>query len=391
MKSIIEEYRQKEKRLVIGLMSGTSADGVDAALVEIKGGFTDTGIKLLGFICYPYPEEFRKKLFKIFDYKNANIEELSQCNFFLGEIFARASLSLIKKAGLPRGKIDLIASHGQTVYHNPDGKIPSTLQIGEPAVIAELTGITTVADFRPADVALGGQGAPLVPYVDYILFAHPAKNRILLNIGGISNLTYLKRGCKLHEVLAFDTGPGNMIIDELVRIYTGGEKKYDSSGRLAEKGMVSKKVLNILLKHHFIYKKPPKSTGREDFGKKFTEEILKDNPRVSILDLITTATIFTAESICVNIEKFLPSRADELILCGGGSFNNFLVGHLKKKLKGVRFYKSDEFGVPSFAKEAVAFAILGNETILQNASNIPQVSGAKRRAVLGKVCFGGNE
>lgn len=389
MKNFIENYKKKEKKTVIGLMSGTSADGIDAALVEIRGFFEDINIKLLDFICYPYAGSFRKRLFKAFDYKNTNVEEISQCNFLLGKIFARATLNLIKKAGISKESVDLISSHGQTVYHNPSGKVPSTMQIGELSVIAQLTGITTVGDFRTADVALGGQGAPLVPYFDYIKFRHPEKSRVLLNIGGISNLTYLKPKGRLDEVIAFDTGPGNMIIDELLRIYTCGRKKYDMEGRFARKGKISKKLLSKLLEHNFVGKRPPKSCGREDFGEAFTERIIKENPGISMLDLISTCTAFTSEAIYFNIKKFLP-EIDELILGGGGTFNKFLISYLKKKLKGVKFYKPDRFGIPVSAKEAVAFAVLGNQTVMQIESNIPNVTGARGRAVLGKLCFGGS-
>ena len=385
----IFSYRKKNKRLVIGLMSGTSADGIDTALVEIENSFIDTRFRLIDFKCFDYPERTRKKIFNLFDTKKANVELLSECNFELGRLFAQSCKKLISGNGLKIRDIDLISSHGQTVYHDPCARIPSTLQIGESSVIAKLTGVMVVSDFRTGDVALGGQGAPFVPYADFMLFRHPEKNRVVLNIGGISNITFIPKGAGPEDVTAFDTGPGNMAIDRLVGIFTGGKKMYDKNGRIAQKGRVNKKLLYGLLKDRFVLKPPPKSTGRENYGMIFVEKLLKENKEIGFTDIIATVSAFTSESIAINVEKFIPEKVDEIIVSGGGACNDFLTGYLKKRMNDVKFYESDFFGIPVFAKEAIEFALLGNDTLMMHPVNLPNVTGAKRSAIMGKVTFGG--
>jgi len=270
MNRLINIY-QKDVRLAIGLMSGTSADGIDAALVKIKGRGFDTKVELLEFENFPYSDTVRKKIFGLFTPSTSTVEKICYMNFLLGELFADAALKIIKKAKLTPDKVDLIGSHGQTIYHipnpieNDEYSIRSTLQIGEPAVIAERTGIVTVADFRVRDVAAGGQGAPLVAYTDFLLYREENKTVALQNIGGISNVTVLPKSCQINKVIAFDTGPGNMVIDEVVKRITNGKLQYDNKGLIAAEGKVDEAFLNELLQDDYFTKEPPKTTGREHF------------------------------------------------------------------------------------------------------------------------------
>lgn len=381
----IEEYKKKKMRLVIGLMSGTSVDGMDAALVEISGSFTSTKVKLVKYICMPFDKEIKNRIFKAFDYKNTNVAELSDLNFKLGKLFAQAAIKVARNVGISINKIDLIASHGQTIYHNPPH---STLQIGEGAQIAYDTGCLTVSDFRCADTAAGGQAAPLVPYFDYIIFADKKLSRVLLNIGGISNITFIKKSSGIDKLTAFDTGPGNMIVDFLVKKFTNGKQGYDKNGRFAFRGKINYNLLSRLLNMKYIKAKPPKSTGRELFGEEFAGELVKENKSVSLLNLITTVSAFTAESIIYNIKNNLKERVDELIVSGGGAKNKFFMEYLKNGMSEVKVYKSDDFGINGDAKEAIAFAVLGNETIMGHFNNVPSVTGAKKKVILGKISQG---
>ncbi|MBI2251719.1 MAG: anhydro-N-acetylmuramic acid kinase [Armatimonadetes bacterium] len=368
-------------------MSGTSLDGIDLALTEIEGFFLKTKVKLKKFSFYPYNYNLQKKILNLCNPKKSNLNLISDYNFKLAKLFADSILKFIKEINLTSKDIDLIASHGQTIYHSPPlgGKMGNTLQIGDISVISNLTGILTVGDFRPADMALGGQGAPLVPYVDYLIFRNSKKNRLVLNIGGISNLTYLPASGGLKDVLAFDCGPGNMIIDCLIKIFTKGKKKYDQNGSLALKGKINFKILKELMKHPFLKKIPPKSTGREAFGESFTFNLLKKY-KLSQADFLATLSAFTSEAVYYNIKKFIPLKADEIILSGGGAYNNFIINYLKDKLK-VKFYLSDYFGIPLFAKEAISFTVLGNETLHSIPNNLPSATGASKSTILGKICL----
>jgi anhydro-N-acetylmuramic acid kinase len=289
--------------------------------------------------------------------------------------------------------IDLLGSHGQTIYHNPQGKryskktIRSTLQIGEPSVIAHRTGITTVADFRPRDMAAGGEGAPLVPYADYILFGRNRSSRAVQNIGGIANVTFLPRGCKQHNIVAFDTGPGNMVIDSVIRLISDGRRRFDSGGKIAAQGTVNKRLLSKMLRHPFLKRRPPKSTGREEFGISFANKIYKQAAERSIAnaDIVATVTAFTAKSIALAYHEFLPVIPDEVILCGGGSRNNTLVEMLRCELSDAKMCSTDDFGINVDAKEAVSFAILAWATIKGLTNNVPGVTGAERPVVMGKI------
>jgi anhydro-N-acetylmuramic acid kinase len=312
-------------------------------------------------------------------------------NFEIGRLFAAAALDLTRRCGLRREQVDLIASHGQTVCHLPPGERSpgATLQIGEPAVIADVTGIPVVADFRPQDVAAGGQGAPLVAYADYALFRHPEKTRAIQNIGGIANVTLIPAGGGIDEVIAFDTGPGNMIIDALVTAITRGEKAFDEHGALSGLGRVDEGLLSWLMQHEFVSRRPPKSTGREDFGAEFVGNLLAkaEAEDVSAEDLLATAVAFTAASIVSNYKDFLllEHKIDEVILGGGGSYNTTLRRMLQERLAGTPVFLHEDFGIPGGAKEALAFAILGNETMLGRPANVPGATGARRSVVLGKI------
>jgi anhydro-N-acetylmuramic acid kinase len=373
-------------------MSGTSVDGVDVALVDIR----PRGIEVLAFKTYPYPAELRRMIFRLFRPKSARIDDLCHANFAVGEVFAEAVVRLCRESGIALATLDLVGSHGQTVYHIPEGRrfrgrrLRSTLQIGEPSVIAERTGVTTVADFRPRDVAAGGEGAPLVPYADYVLFRHASKNRAVQNIGGIANVTYLPALGGVEDIEAFDTGPGNMIIDRVVHLITRGKAAYDDGGRMAARGRVDEELLEELLRHPYLRRRPPKSTGREMFGEQYADALYKKarQNRVAPLDILATVTAFTARSIAAAYRRFLPGRVDEVILCGGGARNATLVKFLAEAVAPAAVMTTDRLGINADAKEAVSFAILAHETILGRPGNVPSATGASRRAVLGKIVPG---
>lgn len=386
---------KKKSKLAIGLMSGTSLDGVDAVLCEIKGNSTLTKIKQIEFITYPFPAGLKKTLLENSTLSKGNVTDITKLNFLLSLIYADAINKLIKKSKITKNKIDLIGSHGQTIQHLPQKekyfgyKFGSTLQIGDPSVIAKLTGITTVGDFRTGDMALGGEGAPLIPYFDYIILSSKNKNRALLNIGGISNITILKKNGNPDDVLAFDTGPGNMLIDFLAKKFFN--KNYDGNGELAKRGKVRGKFLEAMInKDKFISKRPPKSTGREYYGKEFIEPLIKKYRELSKYDLIATATSFTAYAVFKNYELFIKNKIkiDELFVSGGGAKNKFLIEQLGSYFgKNVKISSVEKLGISADAKEAICFAVLANETISGNPSNLPKVTGAKKKTILGKICL----
>jgi anhydro-N-acetylmuramic acid kinase len=376
---------QKTRMHIAGLMSGTSADGVDVAIVDIDAG----KVKVLAFDTFPYSAGLRKSVLQ----QSLCVVDVCHLNFVIGEIFAEAVIKLCKKSKIPLGSIDLIGSHGQTIYHNPQGRrfggktISSTLQIGEPSVIAQRTGITTVADFRPRDMAAGGQGAPLVPFADYYLFRDKRRSRAVQNIGGIANVTYLPANGKLGDAIAFDTGPGNMVIDGLISILSKGKLNYDKGGKLAAKGVVDKAILNDMLKNPFFKRRPPKSTGREEFGRQYCEAFCRKVSKKTILaeNIVATVTAFTAVSIAHAYRRFLPKMPDEIIVAGGGAHNATLVKMLKQQLGASKIMLSDDLGINCDAREAISFAILAYATIKGIANNIPAATGAKQSLVLGKI------
>lgn len=390
--------REKETRNVIGLISGTSCDGIDACLAKITGNGSSTEIEIIEFETYPYKNEIRELIFDASNEQTGTVDKICQLNFILGRLFADAAVQIAGKSSIPISDIDIIGSHGQTIYHisslkeKADKKVRSTLQIAEPSVIARETGVTTVGDFRTGDIAAGGEGAPLVPYADFILFGKDGIDRAIQNIGGIANVTFLPAGCSINEIIAFDNGPGNMIIDCFVEIITDGRLKYDKDGELASKGKLNQGLLERLCSHPYLSIPPPKSTGREDFGFQFSDDLYEKLKRdnVDILDTITTVTAFTAKSISDSYRKYIqPSyRISEVVMSGGGVYNPVLFKFLKDYLGDIEIRKIEEFGIPSDAKEALAFAILANETICGNTGNVPSATGARERVVLGKIIPG---
>jgi anhydro-N-acetylmuramic acid kinase len=385
--------------LALGLMSGTSADGIDVALVRISGSPSAPRARLLNFAPFPYPPGVRAAVLRLANGAPTTTREISQLNFRLGELFAAAALRACKRFHVSPRRIALLGSHGQTIYHQGvptpflGAPVSSTLQISEPAIIAERTGITTVADFRPADVAAGGQGAPLVPLVDYLLYRHARIGRIALNIGGIANLSVIPAAAQPRDVFAFDTGPGNMVIDALAAHFTRGRLRFDRNAQLARRGHLVPSLLTELLAHPFFRKSPPKTAGREEFGAEYTARLLAlaKRRRISPPDLLHTTAAFTAASIAQACERFVfprtRTRVGELILAGGGARNPLLVAYLVAFLPSLKIIRADTFGVPADAKEAFAFAVLAYFACRQHTNNLPSATGARHPAVLGKICY----
>jgi len=379
IKAIIE----KPSRRAIGLMSGTSVDGIDAVLVRLTGVGKGTRVETLAAETYPFRTDLRQSIFNVFTGRTSDV---CQMNFVLGQMFGTAAHQIARQATVPMEEVDFIASHGQTVYHVPGGQqmVRSTLQIGEGAVIAELTGRVTVTDFRTRDIAAGGDGAPLVPYVEYLLFQDKAVRRAMVNIGGICNITRLDED--LDNVIAFDTGPGNALIDEVARRLFK-DVPFDLDGKLAAQGKVDTPLLDELMRHPYFQKSPPKSTGRELFGAGFAKKLLERFPADRPFDLIATVTAFTAQSLKDAVERYVLSWSplDEIVFSGGGAHNPTLMKMIEERCKGIRIRTSDEFGIGIDAKEAIAFAVLGNETLHGRPGNVPRATGASKPVILGKL------
>ncbi len=384
---------ERKSHIVIGLMSGTCTDGVDAALVEMEGYDIHTKVTLLNFLTIPYEEELRNLLLRIASGSYGGSYEISKANILLGHLFAEACVAVCEKGNMPIEKIDYIGSHGHTVYHQPQvelyfgHQIQSTLQIGEAAIISERMKCPVIADFRVRDMAAGGLGAPLVPYTEYLLYSENGKNIALQNIGGIGNLTYLPADGDRDKILAFDTGPGNMIIDALTTIYTKNQKTYDEGGRIAARGKIQPELLKWMLQDPYIHSAPPKTTGREHFGEGFVSEILQQiaKRKISLVDCIATSTMFTAKSIELNVRNQLPKIPECLIIGGGGSQNRTLLRFIKSCLSQCKVMTNEELGMDSNAKEAIAFAILANESMYGICNNIPSATGAEHGVVMGKL------
>ncbi|MBX9660084.1 MAG: anhydro-N-acetylmuramic acid kinase [Nitrospiraceae bacterium] len=379
---------------VVGLMSGTSGDGVDAALVEITRSRKGLDIHTIAFHALPYPRSLQQRILAAS--ASGSVAEICHLNALLGEWFANAALGAIRTAGLRPKDIDLIGSHGQTVHHLPHGikdagvgAIRSTLQIAEPAVIAERTGITTVANFRPRDIAAGGQGAPLTPGVHALVFRHPRRARLVVNLGGISNVTYLPRGKGVDGVIAFDTGPANMVLDGLMYRATDGRVSMDRDGRLASRGKPDGRLLTKLLAHPYLSKHPPKSTGREIFGAPMVEELLaiQEARQLSIETLLSTCSRWTAESVGT-ARRWIQGGIDEVIVGGGGVRNRAIMAHLADVFSPAPVMTFDALGWDSKAFEAVAFAILAYQTVMDQCGNVPAVTGASHPALLGCIVPG---
>ena len=382
---------------VVGLISGTSADGVDAVLVEISGKGIQSQVKLLAFESYAYSKELRRQLMKVAS-GGGNGEEICHLNFWVGEVFSRAVLKVAQKAGISLEKVELVGSHGQTIAHRPypireaGFKIRSTLQIGEPSVIAERTGVTTVADFRTRDVAAGGQGAPLTPYLHYILFQDSHKSRLVINVGGISNITYLRAGRGPRDLLAFDTGPGNMLIDGTVACWTKGKEEMDKGGQLAARGKVHEVLLRELMRHPYLRKQPPKTTGREEFGKGLVERVFKLSRRYRLKKehLMATVTAFTVQSIAYGFKRYVLSKGpvDQIVVGGGGTRNSTLMKWLREALAPAPVLTFEDFRLESRAVEAMAFALMAYQTIVAEPNNLPAATGAPHPVIMGKIIPG---
>lgn len=383
---------EKETLRVIGLMSGTSADGMDAALVEISGCGLATKVKTLGFVSIPYPEIVRNEILRLCAGDQGGSRDLCLFSFYLGQLSLEACRAVCESAGVPCDAIDLVGSHGQTLYHVPapvrylDREITATLQLGEPSVIAEGLRCPVVSDFRVRDMAAGGQGAPLVPYAEYLLYRREDKTVGLENIGGIGNLTVLPRGGKPEDTFAFDTGPGNMIMDAVAERVSGGALRCDVDGRLAAQGTCSEKLLTWMLKDPYLSKKPPKTTGREAYGRPYVDALMEEARKLDLSgpDILATAARFTVECIRIAVDRFCPARPDCLVIGGGGGRNPTLMDMLRKALP-MPVLRNEDLGLNSDAKEAVAFAVLANECVRENPNNMPSVTGARHPVVMGKI------
>lgn len=388
---------------IIGLISGTSLDGIDAALVTIPDSSAAAlagNVTITASATYPYPDGLRERLLAVSTPGRGSVEQICHLNAYVGELFAQAAGWIADKAGLSLDQVDAIGSHGQTIQHLPNPiregglAVTSTLQIGEPSIIAERTGVTTVADFRPRDMAAGGQGAPFAPFAHYWLFRHPERDRIITNIGGISNITYLPASGEEHDVIAFDTGPGNMILDALMAHFSHGAQTYDEDGRIAQRGTCCDSVLTWLLAHPYCERTPPKSTGREEFGEKFVHQCLAhaDALGLDAADTLATVTAFTARTIADSCRRWLPAAnqsAEREMFCGGGGVKNrTLMTELRRALAGMPVQCVDALGVPADALEAVTFALLARAALLGMPLHFPNVTGAVRAAVLGKILPG---
>lgn len=381
----LDALRNKSARFAIGLMSGTSSDGIDAALVRLKGTGPSLVVKYIDTVHVPYDNLFRTRLLS----EHLTVKDLCTLNFEIGERFADAALQALEIAKKEDITVDFIASHGQTMAHFPPPMAPSgTLQIGESAIIAERTGCLVVSDFRQRDMAAGGQGAPLVPYADWLMWRHKKEPKTVacLNLGGIANFTVVTP--EFDDVMAFDTGPANMLIDGAVRLLTKGERNYDRDGAMAKEGIVVDEFMDYLLDHPFFDRKPPKSTGKEEFGAEvYLRDALANRKEHSPEDLVATVTTATAKSIVEAYNRFLKPKhkIEHMVVGGGGVHNKALMSMIIKSLRDVKIYTMEQYGIPASAREAIAFAILGNETIMGTAANVPQATGAERPVVLGKI------
>lgn len=380
-------------------MSGTSVDGIDisASHFYMKRGFIKH--KLISASHFKFPEKIRRKIFSAMSLSDSSVSIICELNFELAHIYAKAVDSFLQKSKIKREDVYAIGSHGQTIWHIPRGILkngnlitPSTLQLGDGSVIAELTGITTVSDFRPRDIAAGGHGAPLVPFADYHLFTHKKKNRIIQNIGGISNSTYLKAGGCINDIIAFDNGPGNMMLDYAVSVMTNGKARYDKDGRFSRCGIIIAPMLSHLLSHPYLKITPPKSTGREMFGAYYTDKIITQykNKGFDFHDIISTLAYFTAHVIADSYQKFIlpANQIDEIILTGGGAFNKTIVSHIERSCPHAKVMPISEFDIEPSVKESLSFAMLAYAAMNNIPNNVPSATGAQKQAILGKISPG---
>ena len=390
---LVGELAQNDSKLVIGLMSGTSTDGIDAVLVRIQGKGTTTKVHQIAFTTVPFQDAVRARILAVASGTFGGSEEICRLNFLLGELSAEACLAVCDLAGIKPEMVDLVGSHGQTVFHAPVpseylGKtFTSTLQIGEPSVIAERLGCIVVSDFRVRDTAAQGQGAPLVPYTEYLLYQDPTRTIALQNLGGIGNITILPQGGALDDIVAFDTGPGNMVMDALTGIITEGACRFDIGGHIAATGLVQSELLKWMLEDPYLSEPIPKTTGRERYGAVYVDTLLKkaNQMRISLIDTLATANRFTAETIRVGIERFCPVKPTRMVVGGGGSLNSVLLANLRTCLPYCEILLNEDLGLDGSAKEAVAFAILANEAIHGIPNNAPKATGASHLVVMGKI------
>ena len=391
---LLKALEEKETLRVIGLMSGTSADGMDAALTEITGAGIQTRVRMLGFVSLPYTDAERETILRLASGESGGSRELTLFHFWLGQRSLEACRAVCEAAGIAPESVDLVGSHGQTLYHLPRGEeylgrsVRGTLQLGEASVICEGLGCPVVSDFRVRDLAAGGQGAPLVPYAEYLLYRRETETVGLQNLGGIGNLTVLPAGGRPEDTFAFDTGPGNMVIDQLAERITGGAKRYDENGEMASAGQVNEALMAWMLQDPYLEKAPPKTTGREDYGAEYITRLTRkaEELRISPEDLLATATRFTAVCVKTAIRDFCPVRPDLLIAGGGGCRNDTLMRGLREEL-GIPVLTNEDLGLDSDAKEAVAFAVLANECVHGHANNLCSVTGALHPVVMGKISF----
>jgi anhydro-N-acetylmuramic acid kinase len=386
-----------QSMLVLGMMSGTSADGIDVALARISGAPPRLKAKLMGHTSMKLPVALRKEILHVAEGRLITANELSQLNFRLGEVFADAALSAWTRFRVSPSRVDLVGTHGQTVFHQGfpvyffGHKVASTLQIGEPSIIAARTGVTTVGDFRPADIALGGQGAPLVPYADYLLYRHPKLGRVSLNLGGIANITVLPAAAKPSQILAFDTGPANMLIDALVSHFSRGRLRFDKNAQLASQGRSNAALVDALMRDPYFKLRPPKSTGREYYGQTYLKKLINlgRRHRAKPNDLIRAATVVTALSIIDALNRFVlrKTKIHQIIVSGGGAHNPLIFAQLAAALPDIEVLPSSRLGIPEDAKEAFAFALLAYESFHQRPANLPSATGARGPAILGKISY----
>ncbi len=382
--------------IVAGVMSGTSADGINVALVRITSSRSRAGTPGLHFLAhaeYPYPKQVRRAVLAAMNSTKANVADLARLNFLLAELYADAILATQRRFHL---KAELVGCHGQTLYHQGEAapflgrKLAATWQTGEGALVAARVGVPVVSDFRPADMAAGGKGAPLVPLLDFLLYRDSRVGRIVQNIGGIANLTAIPANASAKEVVAFDTGPGNMLIDAVTERLLG--KPYDRDGRIAASGAALDLVISDVMRGSFFRRKPPKTAGREEFGREFAQNFIRRCGRVDKRDIVATATALTAKSVADTLRRFVIQRTGtyrDFVVSGGGASNPTLMAMLANELRplGLQIRTSDEFGLPSEAKEAAAFALLAFQTWNRKPSNVPSATGAKRPAILGKISY----
>lgn len=387
--------------LIVGLISGTSADGIDTVLCEIvsAGAAPDVppvlSAKIVRGFTYPYDPALRQRILDTFSPDTGHVDEVTRLNADIAEAFAAATLALIEEAGLTPADVDLIGSHGQTVWHEirADGSAYATLQLGEGAILAERTGITTINNFRTRDIAVGGQGAPLTAYADWLLLRHPTQWRAIQNIGGIGNVTFLPPlSDSKSQPTAFDTGPGNALLDSTMTLLTGGAYTYDADGRMARSGNVQEDWLDTLLKHPYYERRPPKTTGRELFSRTMAQQLIIEGQQrgYGVADIVATLTALTAASIADAYERFQPARVGEVILGGGGAHNVAMIDLLSGLVAPAAVLTHEDVGLDTDFKEGLVFAVLAHETIHNRPGNLPSLTGASKPVVLGQIIPGDN-